>query len=54
VAQFKQSFPNVAVTRAGKDHFLGAVQMGHSYVPVTREFGEFVRKVIDEFRVPAM
>ena len=53
VKRFKQLRPDVSVTRAGKDHFLGAVQMGHSYVQVTREFGELVRRVIDEFRAPA-
>ena len=52
VAEFKRSHPSISVTQAGKDHFMPAMQMGHSYIPVTREFGEFVRKTIDAFRAP--
>jgi hypothetical protein len=50
VKQFKEKYPHLSVTSAGKDHFLGAMQMGHSYIPVSKEFGEYVRQRIDEFR----
>jgi hypothetical protein len=46
--EFKIKFPNTPVTVSGKDSFVGAIQIGHSFVKVTREFGEFVRKRIDE------
>ncbi len=49
VRKFKERFPNVAVTEAGKDHFKAAIQMGHSYILVTKEFGQFVRRHIDAF-----
>ena len=41
VADFTREHPNTAVTKAGKDHFKGAIQMGHSYIRVTKEFGEY-------------
>lgn len=50
VEKFKSKCPNVSVTKAGKDHFVGAIQLGHSYVRVTREFGSFVRREIDAFK----
>lgn len=50
VADFKSEHPNTAVTKAGKDHFKGAIQMGHSYVRVTKEFGDFVKARIDSYR----
>ena len=50
VERFKAKYPKSPVTKAGKDHFVGAVQLGHSYVRVTNEFGDFVRKEIDAFR----
>ena len=52
IEAFKRVHPGVSVTQAGKDHFVPAMQRGHSYIPVTREFGEFVRKIIDAFKVP--
>lgn len=48
IEEFKIKFPNTPVTASGKDSFVGAIQIGHSFVKVTREFGEFVRKRIDE------
>ncbi|WP_334186961.1 restriction endonuclease PLD domain-containing protein [Noviherbaspirillum sp.] len=51
VNAFKKQHPQAHVTRAGNDHFVGAMQMGHSYIPVTKEFGEFVRKEIDAFNL---
>lgn len=48
IEEFKMKFPNIPVTVSGKDSFVGAIQIGHSFVKVTREFGEFVRKRIDE------
>jgi hypothetical protein len=50
VARFKNENPAIAVTANGKDHFVPAIQMGHSWVPVTREFGEFVRSEIDRWQ----
>jgi len=50
VERFKTAHPDTPVTMAGKDHFVGAIQLGHSYVHVTKEFGEFVRKEIDSFK----
>ena len=50
VSEFKERFPDRPVTVAGRDHFKGAMQLGHSYIHVTREFGEFVRKAIDAHR----
>jgi hypothetical protein len=49
VKEFKTTQPKVHVTSAGKDAFVGAMQMGHSYIPVTKAFGEFVRQRIDAF-----
>jgi hypothetical protein len=49
VSDFKRDNPTIAVTQAGKDHFKGAIQMGHSYVKVTKEFGEFVKSHIDNY-----
>ncbi len=51
VAEFKAAHPDVPVTVAGKDHFVGAMQMGNSYIAVTKTFGEFVRARIDAFRL---
>lgn len=50
VSDFKATNPDISVTTAGKDDFVGAMQMGHSYISVTKEFGEFVRARIDCFR----
>jgi len=50
VNAFKASHPDTPVTSAGSDHFLGAMQMGHSYISVTKEFGDYVRQRIDSFR----
>jgi hypothetical protein len=50
VNDFKAAHPDIPVTSAGRDHFLGAMQRGHSYIPVTKEFGEYVRGRIDSFR----
>lgn len=50
VERFKSKYPGVAVTKAGKDHFIGALQLGHSYIKVTSEFGKFVREEIDVFK----
>jgi hypothetical protein len=52
IEAFKRAHPGISVTQAGKDHFVPAMQRGHSYIPVTREFGEFVCKIIDAFKVP--
>lgn len=49
VDDFRQQFPSTPVTAAGGDHFKGAMQMGHSYIKVTAEFGEFVRSKIDSY-----
>lgn len=50
VRRFKESQPSISVTKAGKDHFLPAMQMGHSWVAVTQEFGEFARRAIDRWK----
>ena len=50
IRRFKNNNPSIAVTVAGKDHFLPAIQLGHSWVPVTKEFGEFVRGEIDKWQ----
>ncbi|MFT6029896.1 MAG: HKD family nuclease [Oleiphilaceae bacterium] len=47
VSDFKKIHPSISVTAAGKDHFKGAIQLGHSYIQVTNEFGEYVRTIID-------
>lgn len=52
VEEFKRQFPALHVTRAGNDHIKGAIQMGNSYVQVTREFGEFARGRVDAFVSP--
>ena len=52
VADFQREHPDIRVTKAGKDHFVPAMQMGNSYILVTREFGEFVRQRIDAWREP--
>lgn len=49
IAEFKLKHPTCAVTMTGKNDILGAIQWGHSYIAVTREFGEFVRAKIDSF-----
>ena len=36
------------VTAAGTDEAVRAIQRGRSYIHVTKEFGEFVRRLIDE------
>lgn len=51
VKDFKLSHQNISVTEAGSDHFLGAMQLGHSYIQVTKEFGEYVRQRIDSFKL---
>jgi HKD family nuclease len=48
IEKFKIEYPNINVTSTGKDTFVGAIQMGHSYIKVTKEFGEFVKKIIDQ------
>jgi len=50
IQRFKQEYPDISVTVAGKDHILGAIQMGHSYIHVTRQFGEFVKDEIDSHK----
>ena len=47
ISDFLRENPWVSVTRAGSDNFLGAIQMGHSYIPVTPEFGRYVTQRID-------
>ncbi|MBT41005.1 MAG: hypothetical protein CMF12_00620 [Idiomarina sp.] len=47
VEDFKREYPSYSVTTAGGDHFKGAMQMGHSYIRVTKQFGEYVRFRID-------
>jgi hypothetical protein len=47
VSDFKKMNPSTPVTAADSDHFKGAIQMGHSYIKVTNEFGEYVRTIID-------
>ncbi|OZY86034.1 hypothetical protein CBP51_03110 [Cellvibrio mixtus] len=49
VSDFNREYPSTSVTAAGSEHFKGAMQMGHSYIRVTSEFGEFVRKRIDKY-----
>lgn len=50
VEEFVEQYPTSAVTKAGRKHFKGAMQMGHSYIAVTKEFGEFVRERIDKYQ----
>ncbi|OPY88872.1 MAG: hypothetical protein A4E72_01264 [Syntrophus sp. PtaU1.Bin208] len=50
IKRFKAKYPSISVTKAGKDHFIGAIQLGHSYIRVTSEFGKFVRHEIDNFK----
>lgn len=50
ISTFKRDQPSTPVTAAGKDHFKGAMQRGHSYIEVTKEFGEYVRRLIDHYR----
>lgn len=52
VEDFKRVHPGISVTQAGKVHFVPAMQMGNSYILVTREFGEFVRQRIDAWHTP--
>lgn len=47
IAAFKRQHPNTPVTMSGNDDIAGAIQWGHSYIAVTRTFGEFVRTTID-------
>lgn len=49
VSEFKMKYPSTPITKAGADHFLGAMQRGHSYIEVTKEFGEYVRSRIDAY-----
>lgn len=49
VEDFKREHPLDPVTAAGGDHFKGAMQMGHSYIRVTKQFGEYVRSKIDSY-----
>jgi len=49
VEDFKREYPTNPVTAAGGDHFKGAMQMGHSYIRVTKQFGEYVRSRIDGY-----
>ena len=42
----------MTATTAGGDSVIGPMQMGNSYVQVTREFGELVRRKIDAFALP--
>ena len=53
IREFKSSYPEVAVTAAGGDNLMGAIQMGNSYFKVTSEFGRFVRAKIDAFVPPS-
>lgn len=48
VSDFKEMNPSTSVAAAGKDHFKGEIQMGHSYIKVTNESGEYVQWIIDE------
>lgn len=50
VEDFKKDNPGVPVTAAGSDHFKGAMQMGHSYIKLTKEFGEYARRRMDAYR----
>jgi hypothetical protein len=50
INEFKSINPNVSVTKAGKDHIIGAIEFGHSYIRVTKEFGKFVKQKIDSFK----
>lgn len=49
VDEFKKKYPNSPVTFQGKDHFKGALQLGHSYIHVTDGFGQFIRTKINEY-----
>jgi hypothetical protein len=52
ISEFKSFHPEVAVTAAGGDNLMWAIQMGNSYFKVTPEFGRFVRAKIDAFALP--
>ena len=47
IKQFKALHPMVAVTAAGGDHIQPAINYGHSFLEITKEFGEFVKNLID-------
>lgn len=47
IKQFKSLHPTVAVTAAGGDHIQPAINYGHSFLEITKEFGEFVTDLID-------
>ncbi|AXH14289.1 hypothetical protein CP985_02890 [Malaciobacter mytili LMG 24559] len=44
---FKNKFPNCYITYAGGNSLKGAIQLGNSYIQVTKEFGEYVKEIID-------
>ena len=48
IEEFKLKFPDKSVTNSGKDSFVGAMQRGHSFIKVSKAFGEFVKQKIDE------
>lgn len=48
ISDFKTAFPNIDITPSGKEDFKGAIQLGHSYIRVTDEFGKFVRERLDK------
>ena len=48
IKAFKEKYPNLHVTPSGNDNIEGAISFGSTYFKVTNEFGEFVKKIIDE------
>ena len=50
IERFQKENPGISVTVAGTDSFKGAISFGSSYIQVTQEFGEFVRREIDKWK----
>ncbi|HZR46107.1 MAG TPA: hypothetical protein VFA47_05365, partial [Candidatus Manganitrophaceae bacterium] len=48
IADFKKAYPNLDVTRSGKQGIKGAIQAKNSYFRVTDGFGQYVRERIDK------
>lgn len=49
IKNFKHDNPNVYVTESGKDTIKGAISFGSSYFRITKEFGLYVKKILDEY-----
>lgn len=49
IKNFKTSYPDLHVTKSGKDNIKGPISFGSSYFQVTKDFGLYVKNILDTY-----